>query len=415
MMPEGWSRKRIGDFLLESRLQGSNGSNARRLTVKLYGKGVLSKDERRPGSENTKYYKRRAGQLIFSKLDFLNGAFGIIPPELDGYESTLDMPAFDFVGNIAEPSWILRYITRSEFYASQVGLGRGGRKAKRVNPDDFLAIELLMPPLHEQRAIAEILDSVDTTISATEATLAQTRRVKQALLQQLLTKGIDENGRPHTKFKMTEIGEIPEGWEIESLEEICSADGLQTGPFGSQLHACEYTETGTPVIMPANMRFQKVVVEGIARIPDAVLGRLEKHRCIVGDILFSRRGDIGRFVLIGNDEIGWVCGTGCLRARPSERIRPEFLALTLSTDRVQKWLNEHAVGQTMLNLNTSILGAVKLVVPSKREQNQILLPLESLTKRESTLDIELKKLNNLKRALMRDLLTGRVRVKDVKL
>ena len=92
----GWRPTRFRDFLNESRLAGTSGGVAQKLTVRLYGKGVVAKANDRGGSAATKYFKRREGQLIFSKLDFLNGAFGLVPPELDGYESTLDLPCFDW-------------------------------------------------------------------------------------------------------------------------------------------------------------------------------------------------------------------------------------------------------------------------------------------------------------------------------
>ena len=71
-----------------------------KLTVKLWGKGVVPKNEIYQGSEATKYYIRKAGQFIYGKLDFLHQAFGIIPDKLDGYESTLDSPAFDIARNL---------------------------------------------------------------------------------------------------------------------------------------------------------------------------------------------------------------------------------------------------------------------------------------------------------------------------
>ncbi len=74
--------KKLGDILQESRIPGSDGATARKITVKLYGCGVVPKNDGRRGSAATKYYRRRAGQVIYSKLDFLNGAFGIIPPKL---------------------------------------------------------------------------------------------------------------------------------------------------------------------------------------------------------------------------------------------------------------------------------------------------------------------------------------------
>lgn len=126
----------MSDFLSESRISGSTGDTAKKITIKLYGKGVFPKDEKRAGSESTKYYLRKTGQFIYSKLDFLNGAFGIIPRELDGCESTLDLPAFDFNGNI-DPVWFINYVSRKEFYKANLGLANGGRKARRVNPQRY--------------------------------------------------------------------------------------------------------------------------------------------------------------------------------------------------------------------------------------------------------------------------------------
>lgn len=88
-----WEEKVIGDVMTESRIKGSSGDTAKKLTVKIWGKGVIPKKDDSKGSENTQYYKRKAGQFIYGKLDFLNCAFAIIPDELDGYESTLDLRA----------------------------------------------------------------------------------------------------------------------------------------------------------------------------------------------------------------------------------------------------------------------------------------------------------------------------------
>lgn len=154
-----WRSTAISDLIRESRVSGSGGHLAKKLTVRLYGRGVIPKNEKRPGSESTRYYRRSAGQFIYSKLDFLNGAFGIVPDDLDGYESTLDLPAFDFTSGV-NPLWFLSFVSREDFYKGHLGLANGGRKARRVNPDDLLRIRVDLPPLEEQEAIARaILDS----------------------------------------------------------------------------------------------------------------------------------------------------------------------------------------------------------------------------------------------------------------
>ena len=181
-----WTRTAFSELLSESRLPGSNGEIAKKITVKLYGKGVFAKDDKRIGSESTKYYRRRAGQFIYSKLDFLNGAFGIIPEHLDSYESTLDLPAFDF-SELVEPAWLLQYVSREEFYTAQLGLANGGRKARRVNPADLLGIEIPLPSRPEQQKIAQVLSTADAEIANLQAQLDKLKLEKKALMQQLLT------------------------------------------------------------------------------------------------------------------------------------------------------------------------------------------------------------------------------------
>jgi type I restriction enzyme S subunit len=174
------------EILEESIEAGNSGRHAKKITVKLYGKGVLAKEEKRQGSEQTQYFVRRAGQLIYSKLDFLNGAFGIVPPELDGFESTLDLPSFDIAPTI-NPIWLLGYLTRSTYYTRQVGLARGQRKARRVHPSDLLASSLHVPPRDLQDRIAEILTSSQCDIESSKRILESLNTQKRGVMQKLLT------------------------------------------------------------------------------------------------------------------------------------------------------------------------------------------------------------------------------------
>lgn len=177
---------RFSELLTESMVVGNSGRQAKKITVKLYGKGVLAKEEKRQGSEQTQYFVRRAGQLIYSKLDFLNGAFGIVPPELDGYESTLDLPAFDIAPTV-NPIWLLGYLTRPTYYTRQLGLARGQRKARRVHPSDLLASSLHVPPRNLQDPIAEVLTSSQDDINASKRLLESLKAQKRGVMQKLLT------------------------------------------------------------------------------------------------------------------------------------------------------------------------------------------------------------------------------------
>lgn len=183
---DDWDRRSIGSFLVESRIPGTHGAEAKKLTVKLYGKGVIPKTETRAGSIATKYYRRKAGQFIYSKLDFLNGAFGIIPTELDGFESTLDLPAFD-IGYSVDPDWFRFFVVRESFYKNLLGLANGGRIARRVNPDDLLKVSIPFPEKPEQSRIAETLNTADREIDLLRKELYALKTQKKGLMQKLLT------------------------------------------------------------------------------------------------------------------------------------------------------------------------------------------------------------------------------------
>ena len=166
----------------------------------------------------------------------------------------------------------------------------------------------------------------------------------------------------------------PDSWWNTTLEEVCSGDGgrIQTGPFGSQLHAHDYRDEGTPVVMPKQLGDNMISTNGIARISDEDVERLSRHKLCEGDIVFSRRGDVTRRSYITKDEEGWLCGTGCMLIRPRhEKLLNEFLALFFSLPQFKDYITLNAVGATMPNLNTKILQNIPLFLPSRATQRKI--------------------------------------------
>ena len=159
-------------------------------------------------------------------------------------------------------------------------------------------------------------------------------------------------------------------WKHVSLGEI--SVNIQTGPFGSQLHQSDYSEKGTPVVMPKDLISGHISEESIARVSDDHVERLSRHKIKVGDILYSRRGDVGRCAFASETEAGWLCGTGCLRVTiDTDKANPKFVFYQLQKADTSGWVEKHAVGATMLNLNTSILSSVPIDLPSHDEQNHI--------------------------------------------
>ena len=174
----------------------------------------------------------------------------------------------------------------------------------------------------------------------------------------------------------------PAEWRRTTLGEICrqGRGGIQTGPFGSQLHASDYVLEGIPSVMPMNIGDNIIVEDGIARISEADATRLSRYRLADGDIVYSRRGDVEKRALVRESNAGWLCGTGCLRVRfgPESAHDSRFFSYLLGTQDARDWVVRHAVGATMPNLNTSILAAIPLVVPPLDVQQAIAMVLGTL-------------------------------------
>ncbi|HBM4052750.1 TPA: restriction endonuclease subunit S [Listeria innocua] len=179
-----WEQRILGECLKESKIKGSNGSLAKKLTVKLWRKGVVPKVEIYTGSSATQYYIRKTGQFMYGKLDFLNQAFGIVPLELDGYESTLDSPAFDIEESINE-TFLLEYVSLGRFYKYQGNIANGSRRAKRIHTDTFFEMPIPLPNSNEQQKIGTFSQQIDDLIALQQNKLEKLSSLKRIYLKNM--------------------------------------------------------------------------------------------------------------------------------------------------------------------------------------------------------------------------------------
>jgi type I restriction enzyme, S subunit len=278
--------------------------------------------------------------------------------------------------------------------------------------------KIAIPPCAEQEVIVAFLDRetarIDALVAKKERLIELLREERTALITDAVTKGLD----PSVAMKVSGVewlGEIPAHWEVKRIRDI--ADALQTGPFGSQLHADEYVVGGYPVINPANLRDGELVQDPECTVDDATAARLAHHCLRDGDILFARRGELGRCGLVTQAEEGWLCGTGCLRLRVRVAMAgPRFLMRLLSTSGVADWLDLQSVGATMQNLNTAIIGRIPIVVPPTIEQEAIAAFLDRETARIGLLVAKIRdaieRLKELRTALISAAVTGKIDVRE---
>lgn len=176
----------IGEMIAESQEPIGVSNFHERITVRLNLNGVEARIVRGTETEEgTIYFRRRAGQFIYGKQNLYKGAIGIIPPELDGFASTSDMPAFDFASTV-HPQWFLFMMSREDFYPmlEKIATGTG---SKRIQPASLFKIKVPFPSLPEQQRIAAVLTACDQEIELLQAQLRQWQQQKKGLMQQLLT------------------------------------------------------------------------------------------------------------------------------------------------------------------------------------------------------------------------------------
>lgn len=208
-------------------------------------------------------------------------------------------------------------------------------------------------------------------------------------------------------YKMTEVGIIPDDWEIHKLSEITS---LRTGPFGSSLHKSDYVVGGIPLVNPMHIVGNAIQPTQNMTITPEKANSLSEFKLRSGDIVMGRRGDIGRCAVVGGREHGWLCGTGSLIIRCDEGVFPNFLQTVLSSDDLVARIENNAIGSTMINLNQTVLGSVLLQVPPLAEQRAIADALSDVDAQITALDDLIAKKRAIKQGTMQRLLTGEQRL-----
>lgn len=323
----------------------------------------------------------------------------------------------------------LLYLLQTEEMLGQLKARATGTTVLGIKQSELRKVQLSLPPVDQQIAAARILMALDDRITLLRETNATLEAIAQGLFKSWFVdfdpvrakaEGLQPEGMDATtaalfpdSFEESELGLVPKGWGMSTLGAICDSNGgvIQTGPFGSQLHASDYVAEGVPVVMPKDIANRRVDASTAAKVGLEDVQRLAKHQLRDGDIVFSRRGDVEKHALIGDTEVGWLCGTGCLLVRPGSRRRVAgYLSRSLDLPHTKQWLTQHAVGATMPNLNTGILAAVPVVVPSDEVLGAFDEATSELDTRISAGNAAAQTLTQLRDTLLPRLISGQLRL-----
>lgn len=335
------------------------------------------------------------------------GAFAVVPPYLDGAHATAEYPNFEVRLDRLDPDFIEHYMRQDTFKEDAILLCKGSTSRARLNPSDFLDMTIWLPPLHEQRRIAEILSSVDEAIAATQAVIEQTRKVKQGVLERLLTKGIG-----HTRFKQTEVGEIPEGWQCHKVVDVASVKGGKRMPAGRPFADFK---TDHPYIRVSDFREGSIDQSSLVYVLPEDQKLIARYTISSRDVYISIAGTIGVSGMVPADLDGAQLTENAAKisVHSEAHLMPEFLSLLVPSRIVQNQITAvKGIGGGVPKLALFRIEGLLIPVPAREEQEQIVRRSSSINEALVSANSSLSTLLATKSALMSDLLTGRKRVTD---
>lgn len=429
MIPDHWKSGRLRHFCLfnpskrESEVQVRAGSIATFLPMEAVSSaGEIRTTDQRPASELAEGFTYfRKGDVLLAKITpcFENGkgaSLDHLPTEI-GFGSTefiVLRPKKDLDAN-----YLYLLTMTPQFRQRGADYMTGSAGQQRIPLEFVKNYQIPLPPSEEQAAIVRTAKQVQFQVSRLirnkRRLIALLNEEKQAIIQQAVTRGLDTDA-PMKQSGVEWLGEIPAHWIVTSLGSISHL--VQTGPFGSQLHASDYVEHGVPVINPSHLVGGRIAPDSEVAVSEETADRLSRHRLRSGDLIAARRGELGRCAVVTDQERGWLCGTGSLTVRPRfDLIDPEFLQIVFSSKGVGESLGFSAVGSTMSNLSAGLVARQRIQLPNLSEQGNIVEHLqneqEKIERVIARVNQEIDLIREYRTRLIADVVTGQLDVRGV--
>lgn len=327
----------------------------------------------------------RTAVIDKSNTYVLNQRVGCLRPKNDN--ASIKFMNFMFNSDVIRLQVITNTLGTAQFY---------------VNTPVLRNLDVPFPPLPEQIKIAQILTSVDEVIEKTQAQIDKLKDLKTAMMQELLTKGIG-----HVEFKDSPVGMIPVGWKVVEISKLCSdvVDCVnKTAPV------VDY-KTQYKMIRTTNVRHGRVDTENVRNVTketyEAWTRRLRPEN---GDLIFTREAPVGECGVL-EDSRGVFLGQRTMMYRANEQLTSsKFLMYSLTSNYGKQQLEDFSGGSTVAHMRVPDCSKILIKTPPIEEQNKIVIAISSIDDSVQKKERKLAAIDKTKKALMQDLLTGKVRV-----
>ncbi|HIF5634691.1 TPA: restriction endonuclease subunit S [Vibrio parahaemolyticus] len=419
-LPEGWKEKELEE-LIASRTkitygvvqpgeQDPNGVPFIRGGDINNGKIAIGK-LRKISRDVSASYKRtllRGGELLMSLVGY-PGEVAIVPESLAG-ANIARQAAYIKLGQLVDSKYVMYYLQSDlgKYYLFQKLTGSAQQV---INLVDLKEVRVVFPPLPEQKKIAAILTSVDDVIEKTQAQIDKLKDLKAGMMQELLTRGVGVDGMPHKEFKDSPVGRIPKSWEVVKL-----GDKASLIP-GFAFKSTDFVANGVPLIRMGNLYNNKLDLTRAPKyLPSDYIDKHPKFAVGESDIVFSMTGtsgkeDYGFAVQVPNGTKPCLLNQRVAKVIAGENAVNNYLLHLMRSRLFLDEIYSVGTGTKQANLSSANILNVVLPFPSLGEQTAISKVLDSIDDRVLVVAKKLEKLKLKKKALMQDLLTGKVRVK----
>lgn len=444
LIPEDWEVKRLGDSVDILR-GGSPRPIENYLTTNADGINWIKIGDVKP---NDKYIRKTEEKIIpegksrsreVKKGDFiLSNSMSFGRPYILAIDGCIH-DGWLTIQKYAETfdKEFLYYLLGSDEVFNQYVQMAAGSSVQNLNKDKVADLQLKIPPLPEQQRIAKALSDVDALISTTEKLIQKKKNIKQGAMQNLLTgkkrlpgfgdKQTDlfvpngthtkevkdvspEQIRLSAKMKQTELGEIPEDWEVKNINKECTIKA-RIGWQG--LKSTEYLDSGDYILITGT-DFDSGFInwKSCSYVSKWRFDQDKNIQIKRGDVLITKDGTIGKVAFLNEIPMQGTLNSGVFVIRPKnpDKMDSVFLSLIFKSFWFDSFLEQITSGSTIVHLYQKDFVKFNFPLPSKEEQTAIANVLSSMDKEIETLNTKLEKYRNLKTAMMQQLLTGKIRL-----
>lgn len=410
-IPNEWKIKKLGEIAIGKGEYGIGASASeyiegkpRYLRITDIGDGckLLFNDIKGLDEKEYEKYILKEGDIVFARTGNTTGKGYVYNKEHGELVYAGFLIKYSVDNNIANHNFI-KYVIQSKRYWDWVNIMSTRSGQPGINSNEYSSFIIQLPPLEEQEKIASILSTVDEQIDNVDAIIEKNKELKKGLMQTLLTKGIG-----HTKFKKTEIGEIPEEWTLVKIGDVAKFQA------GYAFKSSDYVDNGVKLVKITNVQQKDLLWNDTDFLPEEFLNKYKEYSLEINDVIIAMTRPIIssgiKICKVKKEDTPALLNQRVGRFITSENVNNKYLYQYCFSNYFINKVNELCSTTGQPNISYNQLESIMISLPSTEEQEKIGSILLNVDEKMEEYENKKQRLEELKKGLMQQLLTGNIRI-----